>query len=284
MTNKHFISLLASAIIITLSLGACHSSKTSVQGQQPEQSDSRVKELSPSQRVGELIASYSHRNAWNDLTVPVKCAISSPKSISVSGRMTMVKDQSISISMRMLGFEVAGMYADRDSVFIYEKLNKSMVAEPMSRLTAATGLTLSDIQDLMTGIICYPGTGLTTSNAAKLFNISAADGYLQLTPRDGRGWLYMLTSDNLPILRFASVTTSRADVKCTYEIPSKTNAGDFVPSFSINATAGKTKLAAKVSYTLSDIRINSGANVNKPSTKGYNKIALDRLVKVIGAM
>ena len=289
MLRKTNISLLAISIVLTLLASACRSSK---QAAQPVDSTgspapSVIKEettQTPAKRVAAMVDSYKSRTAWSDLSVPVRCTLRSPKSLSVSGRLTMVKDKSISLSLRMLGFEVAGMYADRDSIYIYEKLNKSMVVEPMSRLTSSTGLTLSDLQDLLTGIMCYPGKELTAGNVTKLFDITTGkENTLQLIPHDNRNWAYVLTDGEMPVLIVAAAETAKVKAVCQFAIPELHKAGVFIPSVSVYAEAGKQKLDATLSYTLSDLKINTGAMSSKPSAKSYNRIPLDRLIKVLGA-
>lgn len=286
MTSKTNILYLAISILFTVLVSGCRTSKpSSVSPEYPieEGAPAVQASLTPAQRVATLVDSYASRTAWADLNIPVKCTLRSPKSISVSGRLVMVKDKSITLSLRMLGFEVAGLYADRDSIYIYEKINKSLVAEPMSRLTASTGLTLSDIQDLLTGVICYPGEKLTGKNIGKLFDITIENNIIQLTPRDRQRWSYTLSADNLPVLTSAVITSSKVNASCHFSAPQPCGAGSFIPSVSINAEAGKQKLDASMAYTLYDIKANTSPNVSKPSFKGYRRIAMSSLVKALGA-
>lgn len=288
MLRKTNISFLVITIILTILISGCRSTKTAIAPSDNSNAGmpSVVKEesdLSPAKRVAAMVDSYKTRSGWTDINVPVKCNLRSPKSLSVSGRMVMVKGQSISLSMRMLGFEVAGLYADCDSIYIYEKLNKSMVVEPMSRLTASTGVTLSDLQDLLTGVMCYPGKDLNGGNVTKLFDIAVENNTIQLLPHDNRNWAFALSDENIPVLTAAVAATAKVNAVCQFGAPQLCNAGVFIPSVSVYAEAGKQKLDASLVYTLSDLKINSGAKASKPSVKGYNRIALDRLIKALGA-
>lgn len=284
MTNKITIPFLATLIILSLTMTGCRSSRPAVsESSAPATVPADTRSMTPAERVGALVASYTDASAWDDLYVPVTFNVRSPKSISVSGRMTMVRGSSISVSLRMLGFEVAGLYADRDSIIVYEKLNKSMVVEPMARLTALTGLTLTDLQDLLCARICYPGAKLDASNVGRLFVISDADNSITLTPRNDSRWTYLLSDGSLPELRLVSVNGQNVRISCGY-----TPAPDAVSAMrssrlTLDATAGKTRLDADISFSLSSLKVNSGAKSERPSAKGYRRIDLARLVKSLGA-
>lgn len=259
----------------------CRSSRGTVSEKPAEPAGTSDLILTPAERVSELVGSYSNVNGWTGLSVPVTFNVRSPKSISISGRMVMVRNSSISISLRMLGFEVAGLYADLDSIIVYEKLNKSMVIEPMDRLTALTGLTLTDLQDMLTARICYPGTRLDASNVTRLFETNAADGSITLTPRDGRLWSYVLTDTRHPELRLAAVSSSRVRMSCTYSAPSNNSIGTMVPRLTVDASAGKTHLDADINISLSSLKVDSEAKSSRPSVKGYKRINLAHLIKAL---
>lgn len=57
-----------------------------------------------------------------------------PKRISASGTMTMTRGKDISISMRVLGIEVATLYITGDSVIALDKWHKYYLAESVESL------------------------------------------------------------------------------------------------------------------------------------------------------
>ena len=59
--------------------------------------------------------------AWHDLYIPVSVELRKPVAMSVSGRVTMVRDSAIFVSMRVFGMEVATIYANTDSVTVADK-------------------------------------------------------------------------------------------------------------------------------------------------------------------
>lgn len=93
---------------------------------------------------------------WHDVYLPVKVSVLSPASMSVSGRATMVRDSAVLISMRVLGMEVATVYADCDSVIVADKFHRYIYSEPLSVVTSRDGLTLGDIQEILLGRQALP--------------------------------------------------------------------------------------------------------------------------------
>ena len=130
-----------------------------------------------------LAASYSD---WTDVQMPVRMELTAPKNFAISGRASMVRGKAIYISMRMLGLEVASVYIDTDTVVVMEKLKKTAYVESLPKFTAAFGLTVGDIQDLLLGRAFAPGTGTLAQGNMSLFKTDAAlfssDGITAITP------------------------------------------------------------------------------------------------------
>lgn len=89
--------------------------------------------------------------SWHDITVPVNISLSEPKRMSIGGTMTMVRDESVTISLRFLGMEVGAALISPDSLLAYSKLQKVYVAESLTGALAGVGLPLADLQSLLTG-------------------------------------------------------------------------------------------------------------------------------------
>lgn len=92
--------------------------------------------------------------------------ISKPVSFNISGRATMVRDQAIQLSMRMLGMEVAVAYINADSATIVDKFHKYIVSVPFPSIAGRTNLTVADLQNLLLGQAFYPGSGTITAGEA----------------------------------------------------------------------------------------------------------------------
>lgn len=121
--------------------------------------------------------------AWQDVKVPVSVRLTQPSSMRLNGTLTMVNGKSITVSLRMLGFEVAGLYATEDSVFAYARLQKVYVAESLGKALGMAGATLGDLQALLTGApvkLPRPGgdvrvTGRTDAETGQLLEVTVAD-------------------------------------------------------------------------------------------------------------
>lgn len=98
---------------------------------------------------------YTQENAadndWTDLYIPVTFEMKSPKKVSFSGRMTMIRDRNICISLRFLGMEVGVLDLTPETVTAIDKYHRVAVQEPVTPLLLMTGLAYSDIQDLLLG-------------------------------------------------------------------------------------------------------------------------------------
>lgn len=219
---------------------------------------------------------------WTDVTLPVKFILRSPKSLSLSGRATMIRGREIKISFRMLGFEVGGLYADTDSVYFYEKLNHTMVVESMDRLRKESGLELENIQDVLLGRVTYPGRVESADELLKKFNIREIDSEVMLAPRaSALPWYYIISAiDDDAILRSLTVDLPpRGQVVCSYLPPMLTPVGPVSPEDVITATLDKQKLDASFVWSLESASWNKGATPSPSLPKGYRRIPLAALLK-----
>lgn len=113
-------------------LASCHSSKTTTTDK------------------GRL---YSvDKGTWHDVYMPVKVSVDKPISQSLSGRATMVRDSLVHISMRMLGFEVAVMHIENDSMWVIDKFHKYQFAESLDKVLGKHKMSLGALQDIILGI------------------------------------------------------------------------------------------------------------------------------------
>lgn len=122
--TKVFKACLTS-LLLCLLLSACHSSR-------------RTTTAAPQQ-------------GWHTLEVPVKVVIDKPMDLSLSGRMTLVRDSSVYLSMRMLGMEVAFATANADSVILCDRYHKMYIAEPLRALLPAKYAAIGELQRILTG-------------------------------------------------------------------------------------------------------------------------------------
>lgn len=122
---RNFNLLLAAALLIVCSFGACRSGSNAVK---------------PS------------KSAWTTLSIPLKARLIEPSRKSFSGRAYFRRGESVYVSIRVLGFEAASVYIDRDSIRAFEKLKSSYISVPSSIILDRRGMSMEKLQEMMLGI------------------------------------------------------------------------------------------------------------------------------------
>lgn len=231
----------------------------------------------PAMAVGEVAALASTYSQWETLNVPFSFRCSRPMSLSASGRATMVRDKWIYLSMRMLGFEIASVYVSSDSCIVADKYHKTLITEPLDALTARTGLTVGDLQDILLGRAFYPGSGTLCDIDAPqvLFSPGEAGEFTTLTPRRlpaGAEWYF--TIDSSPVLRAISVEAEgHAPVTAVYEGAYGTPAGIASAQLTIEAESADRAIEATVQWDLAKAKWNETVSEPSLSFKGYKRLS-----------
>ncbi len=284
MTKKHIAPWAAVAVVAAAVFGGCSSSKKAADNNNRVTDAIDVAPVaSPVSVITTLAEGYGE---WADVSMPVKVNLLEPKYLSVSGKAVMVRDKEIYISLRVLGFEAGGIYIDRDSVFIYEKLHKIMLAEPMSHVSRATGLTLGDIQNAILGRVFVSGEGTLGVATVKRFKLDAADGLIAMTPvrnRKNFTWVFNVTDSRQPSLRSLTVDAAgRAALDCVYTPALETAVGSVASGITVDAVYGKRKVKAGLDWSLSKAQWNSGAETRWKKPRGYTRLDFNKIIKMLG--
>lgn len=90
-------------------------------------------------------------SGWERVRVPMTVRIEKPTSMSVSGTAIMVRDTSITLSMRFLGMEMAAAQLTADSVLVVDKLHKQYFTEKLDKVLEKVPLSLSLLQNVLMG-------------------------------------------------------------------------------------------------------------------------------------
>lgn len=225
---------------------------------------------------------------WQDVKIPIKLKLKSPKDISVSGYLTMSRDKSINISLRMLGFEVGALTLTEDSIIAYEKLNKRYVSEPLTQLLAGFPATVGNVQALLLGKLFMPGSDTAALTAGKNAKIEVKNNGKQtyvLYPQiniKGLTCSFEVLTGSSPTLQSFSGTAGTKPFSCDYSDFLNDNvAGKCATLLTLKATAGDTSIDATIEVNLKKAKWNTGEQPSTKIPKGYQRIPAASLVKML---
>lgn len=230
--------------------------------------------------VSALAETYAQ---WHDVYMPLNFRCSSPMNLSLSGRATMVAGECIHISLRMLGMEVAQVWIDTDSIFVSEKMGKSLVVEPLARLSAHTGLGISDLQALLLGQAFYPGDGalIDARRASTLFSVTQKDSDLILTPRrTPAGATWYLTVVPGPVL--SELTVEPEGFKpfiAMFGDHVDSPAGKIAADVEISGNLESKNLDFEFVWNTGKAQWNQTENPVKPTWRGYRRLTARQLLE-----
>lgn len=260
-TIRHFSAAAAALILLTAASG-CHRKPSAGDGEiphevcpEPVETPSTSDPVTAVQTGIEFPESFG---AWTSLEVPVQVSVTSPKSLSIGGRASMVQGRELLISLRFIGFEVAQLYADCDSVFAVDKMHKWYVAESIDRLGARTGLTLADLQGYLLGRPVRP--------VPRLGDIETIYDWNPETQRLGA---VGFARHSEPV---AGIAYGPAETGPT---------GPTASSVDIAAILGKNEIGGTINYRLSQAKWNSiseGLSFKRPGT-AYRRLEISQIAQ-----
>lgn len=278
-----------------LGLSSCHSSRKAASGSDIyPQSRS---EMSPKDLSKELAALSDTYYQWSDVQAPVKIQLLRPKRTSLSGVAKMIQGENIHVSIRVFGFEVGSLYADKEIVQVYIKAMDMYWAEPLSVLTERYGLTINDIQSLLLGQPFMPGTGTLSSRDLPGFKIenTISDSENKTTfafsPKklpEGISWSYTAESlpDSAPYLTTMSITPEfTGAIDCAFASPTVSPAGSVSPAIECGMKLNNTEIQGSWIWTFENAKWNSGLTVSRPMvSKSARKVETSQLLKMLKSL
>lgn len=276
------------AVMCAAFIAGCHSNKgASGSGVLPEGdtivagSAGEVQRASLPQRYVLLTNTWK---PWRDIEMGVKFQLRAPAKLNAAGKIWMKRGEWISVSVRMIGIEVATLWLDKDSVVAVDKYHKKYISEPTSKLLGNAGVTISDIQDLLLGRAFLAGDGLATPDEVKKFDFEQSNNGWFLLPREQpAAFNYgFLASDNSSELRGAIVEVKDfGSVSAKYgDAFQSRGCGWFAPDVSIETSRGK-KIEAKLIWDLNGARFNGQSSRSCKIPEGYDKISSSALIKAL---
>lgn len=274
------INLIVIILATVLAVTGCRSSKETTGA------GASYQDMSLHERFDALASSYSE---WNDLYIPVKLELTSPKRFSVSGRATMVRNKSILISLRVFGMEVGSLYVTGDSVFAAEKIHKYYIAESLDKVLAGMPVTINDVQDMLLGRAFLLGSGTLSSGDYGKTSLASESGIWTITPKkqlSGVSYTFGISDESNAV---TSLTASRDNavlpVSCRYSSPvAETGAGTIARETSVSGTLGKHGIAATLRWSVDEAKWNTGDVRQWQTPTNYNRIPASSLLKMLESL
>lgn len=261
---------------MVLLMASCRSSQSAVSSYTGS-GGSSVPELPQSSPAAQLFAANAVE--WDDLKLPVSVSVTEPTKLSVSGTLTMVRDKSVDLSLRMLGFEVAAMHIEGDSVTAMVKVNKVYLRESISKMFGGLGVSVADVQNAILGKPFLPeAIGVkaeelvVTENSPWVF-VSA------LEP-SGKAELVFKFAAADSGLESTTLTASGKQMSLTYGNKIGSGAESMPGLITVSGTTSGKKLAATLTLNYNKAELNTGATTKPLSIpSGYRQIQASSLLK-----
>ena len=243
-------------------------------------------EAQSSEILGFYSAMCDSYRDWHDVHMPINLSMQAPDGMSISGRATMVRNEEIYISLRVMGFEAAVIYANTDSVYFVDKYHKYAFGESFKSLMGSSGLTIGNLQDLILGRAFAPGQGtICEESAVSLFTDGENSWGIESDPNtpNGMEWWCIATMDAEPVassISFARSETSQADF--LYSETQPTPAGPVAGIVNIALIDGMKGVSAQLKWGLKDAKWDTDKQINFKQPNGYKIITTDQLLRFLG--
>ena len=271
---RHILNYIISASVILLIVG-CKSSKQS----SSEKYTSSVTDVADNYRL--LVADY---HDWHDVTMPVKISLQEPTTMSVSARARIIRGESLMISFRVFGMEMAQMYIDNDSVHAFYKLKKLYLSENIDEIKGNFPLSLENIQDLLLGRAFIFGDSCLDADDIRNVSLEVPDQNWNIIPHNaphGIDYGFLFTPDNL-ITRCVACTSDQSILAIVeYSDHQSTPAGNLAGIADISFSKGSHSVKLSLSWNFGSAQWNTNATNQWKVPKGYSRIRADQLLKAI---
>lgn len=272
MKLSHFITL---SIISLLVFSGCHSSKRSLRPGEPLPENATL-----TQRYDALVDGYGN---WSDVTVPVSFVLSSPQRFSISGRAKMIHNESIDISLRMLGFEVGRIYLTVDSVHVMVKPKKVYMSESLEDVSRVLKFSVGNVQDLIMGRPFVLG-GSTLSPDTRDVGLQFVDGdswtITPALPSSPASYGYRVCASNFLEYLVAGYDNGYLTATCGYSAPVDVDGvGAVSPDVDIKVVNPKQKIEASITWKWDNARWNEGIESEWTVPRGYKRIKAADVIK-----
>lgn len=132
---KSILRITLFAAVLTLGLAGCRSSKNAPVAEEPAK------------------PSIVEKSEWDNAVFPVRVNVIQPMNFTLNGTATLVREQYIFVSLRMLGFEVAQLYVTPEEMDLVTKQPQKMwVQEAIGNRLKAQNLSITTLQNALLGV------------------------------------------------------------------------------------------------------------------------------------
>lgn len=278
-----YLCLIAIALI---TFTGCRSQKSASEGNLSANA-TRIEGMSAAQRVDSLVATYAD---WEDVKLPVRLQLSAPAKFSVSAQCTMRHDQWIQFSVRMLGFEVARVWVDNDSIHAVDRYHKRYLSESVASLLGGNTFTVGNLQDLLLGRAFLTGShgGTLTPAMISMLSYQESPEGLMVLPRGNAAtpaisYGFILSDRANAVAAASFIINEKYAATASYTAQSLTPAGMFASNVQITTIKGKP-IDASLRWDFDSAKWNSGENRVWETPKGYTRIPVSKLTSLLSAM
>lgn len=221
---------------------------------------------------------------WIRLRVPLTLRLRSPKTMSIGGTATMIRDTAINISLRMLGMEIAILDITPDSVVLADKIHRQYVSIPVGDALGKYGFSAANVQDLLTGRIFLLGaTNLTPAMSAdfEVLSSEASEPWI-LRPRRqpaGASYIFAISPDNT-LSNITITPDGHKPIGIPFNGVESTARGVFAREAVVTFESKKQTVGAALEWNWDKARFDSEVDA-KPFviSSNYRRIDLDELLK-----
>ena len=277
---KNFYLLLIS-LFASVGLASCGSSKPSTRTAPVDQSVSSGVSLQG--RYQALTSAY--REDWTTVKLPVSVEVRKPKDLSLSGQLTVVRGQGMTLSMRVLGFEAANVTLLGDSVYAVLKVPKKIyVAESVSQLLAGFPATQSNVESLLLGHLFLLGKAPLTASSSKGYTLAEIPGGWSLTADQtpaGVSYRFNVADGLPPELKTLEVNVGTRKMAIGYDGWTATDAGPAAEAIALSTSLNKAAIDASLTLNYSGATWNKSQTIKRPSTKGYTRMKSSDIIKIL---
>ena len=277
-SNRKSIVRILVMVMTVVVLQACSTSRKGQSSTGMQTGEMAVTESQVAELYKQTVSNYSD---WEKVKVPISVSLSQPAQISVSGTAVMERGKSVSISMRILGMEVASMYLSNDSIVILDRWNKRYVCEELRRFLGDFPISVSNVQDMLTGRPFVLGTEQLNASDAGVMEFEVDGQYWACKPKEMPAWMeYAFAFLGQSMVSVTAGIAGKTPVVMNYSNEQITPFGPMAANVEVYAVAGSKKVDGTISWKFGKASWNGDVTlkpVNIPV--GYNRVYAADILK-----